>query len=412
VTATLDPPRVAAPAEREDGSAAPLLLHIGLVLGYVGTAVLRPQFAGSLSFVDPILGLLCAYGVWTMTVVGSSATRSLVRALPWVWLIYVGSLLGLTHVGVTQWAIQSLLQTTLALLTFFCVWHLIEVYGLYRTATRGAVLAFVVGIVGLVIVPYKYRASGWFPNPNYPGHFGILGAALLFSIGSRRVKVLALAGAAVVLWTTASFGAMAMSVVILAVAMARAVERYTAVLAMVLGGLAIATALFLAAPTEEVPTESGAWEVKGVISEDRFEKSQGSRSEIWANALDELRQEPFGIGPNGVYSREIAAERGKPVEIHSDLLGFLVERGIIGLIGLFGFWLTVWRSAPRFGVTRLLLAACLISGLFREVIHYRHMWMFLALAMAVDHARLRAEASDGPATGDPPGRYPHPVPAA
>jgi hypothetical protein len=412
VTTTLDPARAISPAGPGDRSAAPLLLHVGLVLGYVGTAVLRPQVAGSLSFVDPILGALCAYGVWSMTAVGSTATRSLVRVLPWVWLIYVGSLLGLSHVGMTQWAIQSLLQTTLALLTFFCVWHLIEVYGLYETATRGAVLAFIVGVVSLVVVPYTYRASGWFPNPNYPGHFGALGAALLVCIGSPRVKLLGLVGGAIVLWTTASFGAIAMCVVMLAVAVARAVERYTAVLAVVLGGLVVATALFLAAPAEEVETESGSWQVKGVISEDRFDKSQGSRAEIWSKAISELQDEPLGIGPNGVHSREIATERGRPVEIHSDVIGFLVERGVVGLIGLLGLWFVIWRSAPAFGVTRLLLAACLISGMFREVIHYRHMWMFLALAMAVDHARSRRPTDDDPVHDVPPDRYPHPVPAA
>ena len=72
----------------------------------------------------------------------------------------------------------------------------------------------------------------------------------------------------------------------------------------------------------------------------------------------------------------------------------------------------IWRSAPAFGVTRLLLAACLISGLFREVIHYRHMWMFLALAMAVDHARSRRPSDEDLVTDVPLDRYPHPVPAA
>lgn len=387
------------------------LMRFAIVVAYIGTTVLEPQIGSGLAMVDPLIGVLCFGGLVSMTRVGSQATASLVRALPWMWLILLGSVVGLAHVGVAGWAVESLLQTTLALLTFFCLWHLIATFDLADTARLGVLLALIAATVALVLTPYRWRADGFFPNPNYPGHFGVLAAALLLSIGTRRMKWVAFVCGAVILWTTASFGAMAMVVVMVVITVGRAIERHTLMLTVFLIGMVVAGALLIFAPRTEVETTSEAWEVKGVISEERFEKSQGSRFERWGPAFESFADEPWGLGPNGVANR--LEVDGRAFEIHSEPIGFLVERGILGVIGLVGFVVVIWRSAPRFGVTRLLFAACLVSGLFRETIHYRHMWMFLALAMAYDHARTRPpEVAEEPATQALPDRYPAPVTAA
>ncbi len=398
-------------ANREQALPLMGLLRFSIVVAYIGTTVLEPQIGGGLALVDPLIGVLCLAGIVSMTRTGSHATAGLVRALPWMWLILLGSLLGLAHVGVAGWAVESLIQTTLALLTFFCFWHLIETFDLEDTARLGVLLALIAATVALVVTPYRWRADGLFPNPNYPGHFGVLASALLLSIGTRRMKWVALICGAVILWTTASFGAMAMVVVMGVITIGRAIERHTLMLTVFLIGMVVAGALLIFAPRSEVETRSEAWEVKGVISEERFEKSQGSRFERWGPAFEAFADEPWGLGPNGVANR--LEVDGRAFEVHSEPIGFLVERGILGVIGLLGFVVVVWRAAPRFGVTRLLFAACLVAGLFRETIHYRHMWMFLALAMAVDHARNRSrEVADEPVTRAAPDRYPAPVPAA
>ena len=400
MTAALAP--TSAPAEARPGAGAsaagasepipspvkaPIVLRVALVVAYIGTAILRPQISGGLAMVDPLIGAICLFGLWSMTMVGSTATRALSRTLVWMWLILVGSVLGLAHVGITAWAIESLTQTTLALLTFFCFWHLIEVYKMHDTAQRGVVLALLVAVLSLLLVPYRWRAEGWFPNPNYPGHFGVLACALLLSIGSFRTRVFALVSMAIVLWTTASFGAIAMAVVMVAVVIIRAVERYALVLIVALGALVLITILLLAAPANEVETESGTWQVKGVISEERFERSQESRFNRWGPALEVFADQPWGVGPNGI--KQLTVD-GWSFEVHSEPVGFLVERGVIGLVGLIGVWVVIWRSARPFGVARLLIPACLVAAIFRETIHYRHMWMFLALAMAIDQARSAA----------------------
>ena len=88
--------RGAAEVERADRAPrrARLLLR-ALVVAFVGTAVLEPQIGGSLAMVDPLIGVLCFAGLVSMTTVGSTATRASAGPLPWLWLILVGSLIGL-----------------------------------------------------------------------------------------------------------------------------------------------------------------------------------------------------------------------------------------------------------------------------------------------------------------------------
>ena len=48
----------------------------------------------------------------------SSWPCSALRLLPWIWLILLGSFLGLTAVGIPNWAMTNLMRTVFALLTF------------------------------------------------------------------------------------------------------------------------------------------------------------------------------------------------------------------------------------------------------------------------------------------------------
>jgi hypothetical protein len=100
---------------------------------------------------------------------------------------------------------------------------------------------------------------------------------------------------------------------------------------------------------------------------------------------------PWGIGPDGAKKREIVhlSTQDKVQEIHADALGYLVERGPIGFIDYVALWLTLWTRAERKGVARLLMVALLVAGLFRETMHYRHGWLLLAVAFALDYWRRR-----------------------
>jgi hypothetical protein len=54
------------------------------------------------------------------------------------------------------------------------------------------------------------------------------------------------------------------------------------------------------------------------------------------------------------------------------------------VIGLVGLWVTIWRRTERGGLAHLLIVGVLVAGLFRETMHYRHLWLLLALGVALD----------------------------
>jgi O-antigen ligase len=392
------------------------LLRICVFLAFAGVAVLEPGGPVNTAGVDLPLVILLAVGVLSMTLYGSRATSTLAKAAPWLWLMLLGSLLGLAHVGLAGWALISMLRTSFIILTFFSVWHIVQTRGLRNVALAGATTALIIDLVGLVAVEYKYRASAFFPNPNYAGHFGVLiGVVLLVAHPKRWVKIMAAVAIGATIWVSASFGAIAMAGAMGAYAFARQLRRSVGVLVVGLTALIVVGGMYLFSPQPEVETKEGRWEVSGVISEDRFDRSSGSRTRIWSTALEAYADSPLGLGPNGDRYRNVYVGRnGQPVEVHSDPLGFLVERGVIGLVGLVGLVVVLWRAGTPYGLTRVVMVGIIAQGLFRETIHYRHMWLGLVIALLYDHQQARQAAGRHPTARGSPDRpsEPHPLPPA
>jgi hypothetical protein len=65
-------------------------------------------------------------------------------------------------------------------------------------------------------------------------------------------------------------------------------------------------------------------------------------------------------------------------------LAYLVERSVVGLVGLVGFVIVLWRRMPRSGAARVLLGIVMVGSLVRETLNYRHVWIILAIALVVD----------------------------
>jgi hypothetical protein len=391
------------PAELDGGTGeevpyrarAPLRLCVGL--GFAGMVILRPGGPENTAFVDPVLALLCLVGMLWMQRVGSQATLAASRAMPWIWLILLGSFLGLATVGIPFWAISNLSRTLFAFFTFFCLWHLMLQTHTERAALKGTLIGLVVTVVALFGGPSGVRGQAFFQHPNYAGHFGVMATAVLL-VGAKRwwTKAFVLACFAVVVLQTASFGAMAMALAMGAVVVGRTLARSTAALAGALAVVAI-VGMFLANPgsDSQASSDSSSWSFNEVISEERFDRSQTGRLEAWGAALEAYGERPLGLGPDGVKNREVIILHGDALELHADALGYLVERGVIGLIGFLGLWAVLWQSAPRGGVARVLIVGALVQGVFRETMHYRHLWLLLAVAMVLDARRLeRAEADE------------------
>jgi len=378
-----------------------------MVAAYAGVAILRPALPSNLAFVDIVIAAICLVSLLSMAMVGSPATRAGAKALPWLWLILVGSFLGMASIGITGWGLADLVRTNFAVLAFFCIWHLMYVAQLERYAIWGTAIGLGITSLALLVQPFRYRGKAFFEHPNYAGHYCVMAAFLLFFAGKRwYFHALAAFGLAMAIWQTGSFGAIAMSLSMLAVVLVRSLTRNTAVLAVGLIFVAIVSLFLLSPGGDSVSVGNGTWQINSSISSTRLDKSQGSRFQLWGDAWNAFAKEPLGVGPDGVHQRQIAILNGHPLEIHNDALGYLVERGVLGLIGFIGLWVVIWRAARKGGLARMFIVGALVQGMFRETFHYRHMWLIIAVAFVIDSRRQQADDEAASAPAAEPGGEP------
>ncbi len=149
---------------------------------------------------------------------------------------------------------------------------------------------------------------------------------------------------------------------------------------------------------------------------DRFQRSIYTKSDLWRTGLNIFIKNPlgFGIGPGGFdeIGPEIAVFRREPMkmELHSDWLSFLVERGLFGFLGivlLFGaIAMMLFQTLKTINLKREYLWIISLFGMFvfilsfaftHEVLHFRHVWCSFAL-IAVEY-KLRKKRSRREAIG-------------
>jgi O-antigen ligase len=139
-------------------------------------------------------------------------------------------------------------------------------------------------------------------------------------------------------------------------------------------------------------------------------KSSAGRQEIWGQLGGRLVRNPLGIGPgNSVLQSVAIGHRVRPgtsfqsKEAHSDYIAYAVERGPLGLAGHL-LWVAAGLAlvlggrgpAPRLDWLRAAFAGGLVATAVHsaviEKLHFRHYWLFLALACATMAAsRFRPE---------------------
>jgi len=384
---------------------ASFVLRAAIVFSYAGIVVLRPALPHNTAFVDLLLAAVSLGALLSMGRNGSPATRAAVKAMPWIWIIIVASLLGLAGVGMALWGVIDLAVGLFALLTFFCFWHLVYLHHLERYAVWGTAAGLAI-TVGAVVTDGRLRNAGLFAQPNYPGHYAVLATmVLVYACRHWWAKALAVVAMVIVIQESGSFGAILMVAVVLAVLLWRLVTRHSAILA---AALVVAFIVGLFAVTNYVSTGSSGLNtqipnVSGSINSSRFNKSKGSRFGLWSDDLNAWVKEPLGLGPAGVLNRHISLLNNTPLEVHNDVLSFLVERGPLGVVGFVGFWATLWRLAKRRGFARLMMFPILTAGLVRETMHYRHVWLLLALAFVYDNRRSDDEEAAATEPDEQPG---------
>ena len=371
------------------------LVPAAMVLTYAGITILRPALPKNTAFVDPLIFVLSFGGLYRMIKQGSPATVCGAKALPWLWLILIGSFLGLAGVGMAFWGTSDLLVSYMAFLSLFAFWHLIYLDRLEKYAVIGTEIGMGIVVFGLVFGPTTLRAQAYFAQPNYPGHYMVMATAVvLFSSRRRWVKTLAIIALLITIWQTGSFGAIAMSLTMIGVLVWRNMTGNSAVLVAFLFVVAVG-AIFLAAGPQ-TPLTGGSFNVSGSLNTTRLDRSSNSRYNLWDQGFAALATHPFGVGPNGVKSRQLAlyTDGRTPLPLHNDALSYLVERGPIGLIGLIGLWVVLWRCAKKRGFVRMLILGAVVESVFRQTMHYRHVWLFLAVGFVLDARRTEQEQAE------------------
>jgi O-antigen ligase len=252
----------------------------------------------------------------------------------------------------------------------------------------------------------NYRAAGLFIDPDKAGSankaalFQLLGfVPLVFASSSKKVAtsfgVLLFAS----ILATGSMGAISAFIVGLISAVIAFLTLSGQALFFIkkfFVQLVIATTLLGGAYYAISQNEAYQERIESIVS-GRTDRSTGERFEIWTRAVEILIEDKnswLGIGPENF---RVVDKLGK--QLHNDFLAFLVERGLLGVLGLVAFAVTalmksinllkMYRKSPpgqsSFGVVVFLagIVATLFESLTHQVFHTHQFWLVLALQEAV-----------------------------
>jgi O-antigen ligase len=123
----------------------------------------------------------------------------------------------------------------------------------------------------------------------------------------------------------------------------------------------------------------------------------------WRGAAPRLA---IGVGPGEAINHAVTL-RGTPISLHNDLYAFLIERGILGLLGFIALQVALLRWGGRLLMAAgrgqdtmrglgAAVVATLVFSMSHETLHFRHVWMLYAMlwaAYAVVRARQRTAQS-------------------
>ena len=240
------------------------------------------------------------------------------------------------------------------------------------------------------------RATGTFLNPNMTSSYLGISALLCFHPVLKGRPLIR--SAVFVVVTIAMLGTKSMSAIL---------SLVTAVLFMIgahtfYGGhrqrvrVAVAALVLFAVAVAVLPQ---ALNMENFL--DRLPRSSSGRLATWKVGIGTFLDNPFGlgVGPGGFVEVGIVTGGqwgvGKRMSLHSDYLAYLVERGIVGFLGLMALIGALAMLLLRgirtsagpeqrlwmFALSAMLLFT-LVDSLSHEMMHYRHVWSALGLMTA------------------------------
>ncbi len=394
-----------------------------LVLAAVLTPVLKPVVIEQYALMDFLnISMMALFALGLI----ANRTRLEFPFLPWVAVVAVGSLIAITNAHSFSRSVNTLVQDLYLYLWFVVLVNMMK----DRGDLRGFRIAWVwVGIacgvlgVGMLVQagqtslmhfvgPHGSRSVALFDGPNSLADYLMMSLFVALSlIGQVRGIFLwpAIFVLGLELLVTKSNGALSAAAAGIVVwALIRAFTRAKSpipvfAVVLLLGGVA-ALGLRVQSEWDIGGSYVRELEQKSVLA--RLEKSSDGREVIWHRVFKAYEKMPLGIGPGNSAGQHLSVgerERKKNFiskEAHNDYIAYLVERGPLGIIGLVGFMVEgfvmvaagwrrrldrAWRAGAGGAMAAALaggLVATAIHSVTMEKMHFRHLWMFMALVAA------------------------------
>ena len=421
-----------------------------LVLVVVLAPVLVPSAAGRLAIVDPLNGL--AMAAFAISVVISRRPVRLPFLGP-VLVIALCSVLATFNAANPGAALFTLIQDAYLYVCFAMLVNVLSERGDQRgmrvawLLTACAVSAIGIAQVAMhgsgspldVVRPTGFRAVGTFDQPDDFADYLVMSVFLVLSLNEEigrvaRWSAIALIGVGIAA-TKANGAVLSLAGGLMAWALVRAWTKRASYTGLVAGAL-FALSLGLVAVWLIVGVGVGSAQIKELESKSflgRMSHSSEGRAQIWATLWHRYLRNPVGLGPgNSRWQVLRVEERERPLvgptqtfdtgadpflskEAHNDYVSYLVERGPIALLFMLVFKFQIFGQITRWWKRRAgdgrfparggaLAAAAFgawvaswINANTIETLHFRHVWIFLAMVCALGSA---TEAQLGVGPGD------------
>lgn len=245
------------------------------------------------------------------------------------------------------------------------------------------------------------RPLGLFRNPAMMGNY--LAFSVFLLIGSpvwRRKRLRWIVAGCLVIGIIASgaYGAIMMLIVgasIVCWLHRRYLLAPAILVRLVIGVIVIGSTIFVLR-SNFLQTEAGILFRQRYVMQ-RIEMSYNQRIDIWKPAIESFIANPLGIGPGLFFHKE----QGRFLYIHNDYLAMLIERGVLGGIGMIWLLISILRLIPSSDIRRVnsssisklyrailmgALVAMLVGSLSINIFRFRQFWFLLFLIVQANES--------------------------
>lgn len=407
-----------------------------LVIAVCLTPVIVPPGPARTAIVDSVNAI--ALAVFTASWLATKRPVKLPFLGPML-LIFVGSVLATFNAANPRAAVITLIQDAYLYVCFVMLVDLMSKRGDFRGLRLAWVLAAsAIAIIGIIqavtyknpsllnlISPKGFRALGTFDQPDTLSDYLVMSIFMVLSLNEEAGRLVRWSAIAImsvgIVATKANGGIMALMAGLLAWALVRAWTKrvsYTGLVAGALFTLSVGlVAVWLIQGVGVGSSEIKQLQANSILG--RMSHSSEGRMQIWATLWRRYSKNPLGIGPgNSRWQVLTIEERDRPTvgptetfdtgadpfvskEAHNDYIAYLIERGPLALLGMlvlrfqvFGRITQWWRGrvgSSRGRVRGGPLAAAMfgawvaswITSNTIETLHFRHVWLFLAMVCAL-----------------------------